>query len=82
MFAGILARYLVAGAGPDLPDATATAHRLVRRNADALWAGRHGDLFSADPRRPARSSDVDLDLSVQLGAWITLEAAVDAGVTS
>lgn len=84
LFAGILARYLVAGAGPDLPDAMAAAHRLVRRNADALWAGRDGDLFSADPRRPARPSDVDLDLSVQLGAWITLEAAIDAdaGVTS
>ena len=55
---------------------------MVRVNAEALWEGRRGDLFPADPRRAARADGDDLDLSVQLGAWITLEADVAASVTS
>lgn len=82
LFAGILARYL-AQAARDLAERgdaegdalSRTARRLVQRNADALWEGRRDGLFPADPRRPARSEGDDLDLSVQLGAWITFEAA-------
>ncbi|WP_295840455.1 glycoside hydrolase family 76 protein [uncultured Microbacterium sp.] len=84
LFAGILARYLAVAArelaaapGPVADAAADTARRLVDRNAEALWQGRHGTLFAADARRPARPEDDDLDLSVQLGAWITLEAAAD-----
>lgn len=82
LFAGILARYL-AQAAADLAErgdaesvaASRTARHLVERNADALWQGRRDGLFPADPRRAARRDGDDLDLSVQLGAWITLEAA-------
>jgi len=85
LFAGILARYLAEAAvwfrahaaDDDHLEVAATAAGLVRRNADALWEGRADGLFPADPRRPARATGDDLDLSVQLGAWITLEAAVD-----
>lgn len=78
LFAGILARYLaVAATGLDPEDAD-RARRLVHRNAEALWANRADGLFPADPRRPAVRSGEDLDLSVQLGAWITLEADVTA----
>lgn len=76
LFAGILARYLAVAAthlgGAD----AARAGALVRRNAEALWEGRRDGRFPADPRRPARDEGDDLDLSVQLGAWITLEADV------
>ncbi|MEZ3156155.1 glycoside hydrolase family 76 protein [Microbacterium sp. BWR-S6Y] len=85
LFAGILARYLAEAAvwfrahaaDDDHLEVAATAAGLVRRNADALSEGRADGLFPADPRRPARATGDDLDLSVQLGAWITLEAAVD-----
>ncbi|MCJ1708908.1 glycoside hydrolase family 76 protein [Microbacterium sp. VKM Ac-2923] len=85
LFAGILARYLAEAAlwftddaSDDVRRAVSHAARdLVRGNADALWSGRRAGLFPADPRRPARAAGDDLDLSVQLGAWITLEAAVD-----
>lgn len=85
LFAGILARYLAEAAvwfrahaaDDDHLEVAATAAGLVRSNADALWDGRADGLFPADPRRPARATGDDLDLSVQLGAWITLEAAVD-----
>lgn len=85
LFAGILARYLAEAAvwfrahaaDDDHLEVAATAAGLVRRNADALWDGRADGLLPADPRRPARATGDDLDLSVQLGAWITLEAAVD-----
>ncbi|BAJ73467.1 predicted glycosyl hydrolase [Microbacterium testaceum StLB037] len=86
LFAGILARYL-AEAAVSFGDAPAddprravseSARRLVRINADALWRGRRADLFPADPRRTAHAEGDDLDLSVQLGAWITLEADVAA----
>ncbi|WP_150952182.1 glycoside hydrolase family 76 protein [Microbacterium testaceum] len=91
LFAGILARYL-AQAAVELAergdaaddDAARQARRLVERNADALWEGRRDGLFPSDPRRPARPEGDDLDLSVQLGAWITLEAAagLERAVTS
>lgn len=82
LFAGILARYLAEAAEWFARDATSDEHRavsraardLVHRNAEALWDGRREGLFPADPRRPARAVGDDLDLSVQLGAWITLEA--------
>lgn len=85
LFAGILARYLAEAAvwfrahaaDDDHLEVAATAAGLVRRNADALWDGRADGLLPADPRRPARATGDDLDLSVQLGAWITLEAAAD-----
>jgi len=86
LFAGILARYLAEAAlwfADDEADAdrrvvSRAAGRLVRVNAEALWRNRRGDRFPADPRRPARPEGDDLDLSVQLGAWITLEADVAA----
>ncbi|WZH37148.1 MAG: glycoside hydrolase family 76 protein [Microbacterium enclense] len=86
LFAGILARYLAEAAvwfGGDETNEThravsRTARRLVHVNAEALWMNRRGGLFPADPRRAARAEGVDLDLSVQLGAWITLEADVAA----
>lgn len=79
LFSGILARYL-AGASLALPTPDAAIARdLIERNAAALWDGRRDGLFPADPRRAAHAEGDDLDLSVQLGAWITLEAAVEAG---
>ncbi|MDI9892142.1 glycoside hydrolase family 76 protein [Microbacterium sp. IEGM 1404] len=81
LFAGILARYLgVAASRMDGEDAD-RARRLVRRNADALWAMRRDGAFPADPRRPALPTGDDRDLSVQLGAWITLEADVTASAS-
>lgn len=78
LFAGILARALAQAAGSLDAESAETARRLVHRNADALWDHRGaGDLFPADPRRGARSGAPDHDLSVQLSAWLTLEAAVD-----
>lgn len=91
LFAGILARYLAEAAAefadsddPESERAAAAARRLVRRNADALWDARRDGLFPADPRRSAAAAGDDLDLSVQLGAWITLEAAasLERGLTS
>ena len=84
LFAGILARYLADaavwfsadGANDEHRAVSHAARHLVRRNADALWDGRRAGLFAADPRRAARATGEDLDLSVQLGGWITLEADV------
>lgn len=84
LFAGILARYLTEaavwfaddGADDEHRAVSRTARDLVHRNAEALWDGRRAGLFPADPRRAARAAGEDLDLSVQLGAWITLEADV------
>ncbi|MFJ6653722.1 glycoside hydrolase family 76 protein [Microbacterium sp. NPDC091313] len=64
--------------------AAASARRLVAHNADAVWAGRDlslgAPLFSADARRAADPAEgaAERDLSVQLGAWLTLEAAASA----
>ncbi|MGN7968577.1 glycoside hydrolase family 76 protein [Microbacterium sp. 22296] len=84
LFAGILARYLAEaavwfaddGADDEHRAVSRTARDLVHRNAEALWDGRRAGLFPADPRRAARAAGEDLDLSVQLGACITLEADV------
>ncbi|MFX5761026.1 hypothetical protein ABTE44_20060, partial [Acinetobacter baumannii] len=62
LFAGILARYVgLAASHLDGVDAD-RARRLVRRNADALWALRRDGRFPADPRREARGEGDDLDL--------------------
>lgn len=64
-------------------EAAASARRLVTSNAQAVWATRAtalgAPLFSADARRPADPAPgaPERDLSVQLGAWLTLEAAAD-----
>ncbi len=81
LFAGILARYL-ALAAPLLP--SGVARDLVIRSADACWTGAtetpHGPLFSADWATPAPSLPLapdapERDLSVQISAWMLLEAA-------
>jgi predicted alpha-1,6-mannanase (GH76 family) len=81
LFAGIAARYL-ADAAVRRPELTAAASRLVLANATAAWAGRAeiggGPVFSADWAEPAREPGPGVpesDLSVQLGAWMVLEAA-------
>jgi predicted alpha-1,6-mannanase (GH76 family) len=81
LFAGITARYL-ADAAVRRPELTGAASRLVLSGADAAWAGRveiaGGPVFSADWARPAREPGpgiLEADLSVQLGAWMLLEAA-------
>jgi predicted alpha-1,6-mannanase (GH76 family) len=62
-------------------EAAASARRLVTSNAEAVWATRAtalgAPLFSADARRSADPAPgaPERDLSVQLGAWLTLEAA-------
>jgi predicted alpha-1,6-mannanase (GH76 family) len=81
LFAGITARYLADAAlrRTELADA---ASRLVLASASAAWEGRAeiggGPVFSADWGRPAmapRPGTPEADLSVQLGAWMLLEAA-------
>ncbi|WP_037307199.1 glycoside hydrolase family 76 protein [Amycolatopsis orientalis] len=81
LFAGILARYL-ALAAPQLP--SGVARDLVLRSAEACWTGAtatpHGPLFSADWATPAPSLPLapdapERDLSVQISAWMLLEAA-------
>jgi predicted alpha-1,6-mannanase (GH76 family) len=81
LFAGILARYLALAALRLPPgEAASTARSLVLSSADACWSGAldapGGPLFSADWARPASLAEgPDHDLSVQLGAWLLLEAA-------
>ncbi|UMP03041.1 glycoside hydrolase family 76 protein [Amycolatopsis sp. EV170708-02-1] len=81
LFGGILARYL-ALAAPLLP--SGVARDLVIRSADACWSGAtetpHGPLFSADwatpaPSLPLAADAPERDLSVQVSAWMLLEAA-------
>ena len=81
LFAGITARYL-ADAALRRPELTDPASRLVLAGAAAAWNGRAeiggGPVFSADWRRPApqpRKGVPEADLSVQLSAWMVLEAA-------
>jgi predicted alpha-1,6-mannanase (GH76 family) len=83
LFAGIACRYLAAAARRLPPGPAASARALVRANAEAVWTGRAMidgmPLFAADWRGPADPSPAapERDLSVQLGAWIALEAAID-----
>lgn len=88
LFTGILVRYLAETADDDrlAPAARATARQLVLDTADAFWSGRSGQslqpqlstVFSGSTSQPAadvypRGSCVEL--STQLQAWMTLEAA-------
>jgi predicted alpha-1,6-mannanase (GH76 family) len=81
LFAGITARYL-ADAAVRRPELAEAASRLVLANAEAVWQGRAeiggGPVFSAEWARPACEPGPgvpEADLSVQLGAWMLLEAA-------
>jgi predicted alpha-1,6-mannanase (GH76 family) len=81
LFNGILVRYL-ADAALRRPELAPAARRIVLASADAAWEGRAdavGDpVFAQDWRRPARpprAGQPEADLSVQLSAWMLLEAA-------
>ena len=80
LFTGILARYLALAAGDPATDAAtaSTARELVVRTADAFWRGRAetpaGTRFPTDVIEPAAATG-RLELSTQLQAWMTLEAA-------
>jgi predicted alpha-1,6-mannanase (GH76 family) len=88
LFNAILARYL-ADTAVRRPELTALAAPLVLASADAAWQGRThlddadhrtggGPVFAPDWRRPARTPRPgvpEADLSVQLSAWMLLEAA-------
>jgi predicted alpha-1,6-mannanase (GH76 family) len=84
LFTGILARYLaLAAADPATDPAVAgTARRLVAETADAFWRGRAetpaGTRFPTDALEPATPTG-RLELSTQLQAWMTLEAAAALG---
>jgi predicted alpha-1,6-mannanase (GH76 family) len=89
LFAGILARYLALAAVrlPELgsPAAGEAASRLVLASASAAWRNRSlargGPVYGPEWSRPAqepraaRTRLVERDLSVQLSAWLVLEAA-------
>jgi predicted alpha-1,6-mannanase (GH76 family) len=89
LFAGILARYLALAAtvlpsvGPAFADAGQMAANLVFSSADAAWRNRTiatgGPLFGPEWAKPAvlpgRGDRPERDMSVQLGAWMLLEAA-------
>ncbi len=84
LFAGILARYLAdAALRLPAPAARGGARQLVLQSAAAAWQGRRrerlGPVFAADWRAPGRTglgaTAPEGDLSVQLGAWMLLEAA-------
>ncbi len=95
LFTGILARYLALAASTAALDAGArdAAARLVRDTAEAFWRGREErvtgsgnngavTLFSPDPARAARDAapvGQPVELSTQLQAWTTLEAAASLG---
>ncbi|MEO6879636.1 MAG: glycoside hydrolase family 76 protein, partial [Mycobacteriaceae bacterium] len=84
LFSGILARYLAVvvrtlpGTTAAADEARTTATRLVLSSARAAWVHREqtpaGPVFSADWAGAAHGPEGDL--SVQLGAWMLLEAAV------
>jgi predicted alpha-1,6-mannanase (GH76 family) len=81
LFNGILARYL-ADAAARRPELAPVAARLVLASADAAWRGRAevagGPVFAQDWRQPAREPEpgvAEAHLSVQLSAWMLLEAA-------
>ena len=88
LFAGILARYLALAAVrlPQLGSAAGdAASRLVLASASAAWRNRSlargGPVYGPEWSRPAqepraaRTKLVERDLSVQLSAWMTMEAA-------
>jgi predicted alpha-1,6-mannanase (GH76 family) len=83
LFTGILARYLALCAADPATDAatTATARRLVSATADGFWAGRPGPTGGTRFPIDATGSLADgrLELSTQLQAWMTLEAAAALG---
>jgi predicted alpha-1,6-mannanase (GH76 family) len=81
LFNGILVRYL-ADAALRRPELAAAAGRIVLASAAAAWEGRvevaGGPVFAQDWRRRARvprPGRAESDLSVQLSAWMLLEAA-------
>jgi predicted alpha-1,6-mannanase (GH76 family) len=81
LFNGILVRYL-ADAALRRPELAPAARRIVLASATAAWEGRMeiagGPVFAQDWRRPAqapRAGRAEADLSVQLSAWMLLEAA-------
>jgi len=81
LFNGILARYLADAALRRL-ELAAAARRIVLASAAAAWEGRAelagGPVFAQDWRKPARTPRTgvpEADLSVQLAAWMLLEAA-------
>jgi predicted alpha-1,6-mannanase (GH76 family) len=81
LFNGILVRYL-ADAALRRPELAAAAGRIVLASAAAAWEGRvdvaGGPVFAQDWRRRARvprPGRAEADLSVQLSAWMLLEAA-------
>jgi predicted alpha-1,6-mannanase (GH76 family) len=88
LFTGILARYLALAAAADgLPaEVRRLAADLVAGTAGAFWAGRafrrlpggEALVFSADPAVAAAEAyppGTAVELSTQLQAWMTLEAA-------
>jgi predicted alpha-1,6-mannanase (GH76 family) len=85
LFTGILVRYLALAARDErLPAGIrATARSLVTGTAEAFWAGRTEKdngafIFSPQPLRPADEeypAGAAVELSTQLQAWMTLEAA-------
>ncbi|MEV7647057.1 glycoside hydrolase family 76 protein [Arthrobacter sp. NPDC089319] len=88
LFTGILARYLAVAARSDkLPgEVRELAARMVADTAEGFWAGRAIEnhrswevlVFSADPAVPAAGKPepgTGVELSTQLQAWMTLEAA-------
>ena len=84
LFTGILARYLaLAATDPAVdPDTADAARRLVTATAEGFWAGRASSAgaarFPVDAVEPAPSGG-RLELSTQLQAWMTLEAAAACG---
>ncbi len=86
LFTGILCRYLaLAAQDPQLPGTVrAAAERLVMATADAFWngsstsAGTGGRIFAIHATSTAEANyppGAAVELSTQLQAWMTLEAA-------
>lgn len=80
LFTGILVRNLAdAALHPGLPAQTrATARDLVLGTAEALWSGRSGadpEVFPAGTEEHTEAAGAAVELSTQLQAWMTFEAA-------
>ena len=95
LFTGILVRYLALAAGETrlAAETRRLASSMVSQTADAFWAGRteratrHGRLpaFPVDPLSPATvqpEGDQVVELSTQLQAWMTFEAAAAVSAPS